>query len=223
MLDRLRRRPDRRRGHPHPRAPVRHRPDRGRPPHPDRRPDVVAARRDHASSRSAACTGGSSPTSRARTGCSSGSAGRCSPTRPSSSSATAAIASTRPSRPRTRRPTTCAEAPNTRRDPRLGRRPEPVPAAGAHRAARQRDRQPHSCWSSPNTGSAPTRRCPICRPDDPFCEPRHVRLYPRAPGTTGTPSTTRRTNGLWLRMSQITVEAMVQFQIGEQRFRLKVL
>jgi hypothetical protein len=29
-------------------------------------------------------------------------------------------------------------------------------------------------------------------------------------------------NGLWLRMSQIPVESMVQFQIGEQRFKLKV-
>jgi hypothetical protein len=29
-------------------------------------------------------------------------------------------------------------------------------------------------------------------------------------------------NGLWLRMEQITVEATVQFQIGEQRFQLKV-
>jgi hypothetical protein len=29
-------------------------------------------------------------------------------------------------------------------------------------------------------------------------------------------------NGLWLRMSQINVESMVQFQVGEQRFRLKV-
>ena len=29
-------------------------------------------------------------------------------------------------------------------------------------------------------------------------------------------------NGLWLRMSQLTVESMAQFQIGEQRFQLKV-
>ena len=29
-------------------------------------------------------------------------------------------------------------------------------------------------------------------------------------------------NGLWLRMSQIVAESMIQFQLGEQRFRLKV-
>ena len=29
-------------------------------------------------------------------------------------------------------------------------------------------------------------------------------------------------NGLWLRMPQITVESVAQFQIGEQRFQLKV-
>ena len=32
----------------------------------------------------------------------------------------------------------------------------------------------------------------------------------------------RTVNGLWLRMSQITVDAMVHFQIGEQRFQIKV-
>ena len=29
-------------------------------------------------------------------------------------------------------------------------------------------------------------------------------------------------NGLWLRMPQITVESLAQFQIGEQRFQLRV-
>ena len=29
-------------------------------------------------------------------------------------------------------------------------------------------------------------------------------------------------NGLWLRMPQITVESTAQFQIGEQRFQLRV-
>ena len=48
--------------------------------------------------------------------------------------------------------------------------------------------------------------CPICRPDDPFCEPRHVRLY-RGPGGTGTPSTTaRRRTGFGCGCPQITVD-----------------
>jgi FHA domain len=69
-------------------------------------------------------------------------------------------------------------------------------------------------------GSDPS--CPICRPDDPFCEPRHVRLY-RGGSKGGWHAEHHKTpNGLWLRMPQITVEAVAQFQIGEQRFQLKV-
>jgi hypothetical protein len=64
--------------------------------------------------------------------------------------------------------------------------------------------------------------CPICRPDDPFCEPRHVRLY-RGGAKGGWHAEHHKTpNGLWLRMPQITVESVAQFQIGEQRFQLKV-
>jgi pSer/pThr/pTyr-binding forkhead associated (FHA) protein len=64
-------------------------------------------------------------------------------------------------------------------------------------------------------GSDPT--CPIGRPDDPFCEPRHVRLY-RKPQGGWHAEHNKSLNGLWLRMSQINVDAMVHFQIGEQRF-----
>jgi hypothetical protein len=68
-------------------------------------------------------------------------------------------------------------------------------------------------------GSDPT--CPVCRPDDPFCEPRHARIYRSTKG--GWSAEHNKTpNGLWLRMTQITVDSMVQFQAGEQRFRLKV-
>ena len=64
--------------------------------------------------------------------------------------------------------------------------------------------------------------CPICRPDDPFCEPRHVRLY-RGGSRGGWHAEHHKTpNGLWLRMPQITVESTAQFQIGEQRFQLRV-
>lgn len=63
--------------------------------------------------------------------------------------------------------------------------------------------------------------CPICRPDDPFCEPRHVRLS-RDPKGTWHAEHNKTRNGLWLRMTQIVLESMVQFQAGEQRFRLTV-
>jgi hypothetical protein len=68
-------------------------------------------------------------------------------------------------------------------------------------------------------GSDPS--CPICRADDPFCEPRHVRVYRGSRGNWHAEHH-KTPNGLWLRMPQITVESLAQFQIGEQRFQLKV-
>jgi hypothetical protein len=69
-------------------------------------------------------------------------------------------------------------------------------------------------------GSDPT--CPICRPDDPFCEPRHVRLYRGGSRGGWHAEHPKTSNGLWMRMPQISVEATAQFQIGEQRFQLRV-
>jgi len=68
-------------------------------------------------------------------------------------------------------------------------------------------------------GSDPA--CPICRPDDPFCEPRRLRLYRNDKGSWHAEHN-RTVNGLWLRKPQITVESVAQFQVGEQRFQLKV-
>ena len=64
-------------------------------------------------------------------------------------------------------------------------------------------------------------RCQVCRPDDPFCEARHARLYRGSRGQW-LAEHDRTKNGLWLRMSQIVAEAMIYFQVGEQRFKLKV-
>jgi hypothetical protein len=68
-------------------------------------------------------------------------------------------------------------------------------------------------------GSDPA--CAICRPDDPFCEAWHARLHVGSKGKWQVEHN-KTQNGLWLRMPQINVEAMVQFQIGEQRFQLKI-
>jgi hypothetical protein len=68
-------------------------------------------------------------------------------------------------------------------------------------------------------GTDPT--CAICRPDDSFCEPRHVRLF-RSQSGAWHAEHNKTMNGLWLRMPQIVVESSVRFQIGEQRFQLKV-
>ena len=68
-------------------------------------------------------------------------------------------------------------------------------------------------------GTDPT--CTICRSDDPFCEPRHARVFRGSKGGWGIEHN-KTQNGLWLRMPQVSVDSMIQFQIGEQRFRLKV-
>jgi hypothetical protein len=70
------------------------------------------------------------------------------------------------------------------------------------------------CWIGSDSA------CTICRADDPFCEPWHVRLYQH--GTGWHAENNKGLNGLWLRVPQITVENACLFQIGEQRFRLKV-
>lgn len=68
-------------------------------------------------------------------------------------------------------------------------------------------------------GSDPS--CEVCRGDDPFCDPKHVRLFRSSKGNWAAEHH-KTPNGLWIRMSQIHVESMIHFQIGEQRFKLKV-
>jgi hypothetical protein len=63
--------------------------------------------------------------------------------------------------------------------------------------------------------------CAICRENDPFCEPRHARVY-RGPRGSWQVEHSKTHNGLWMRISQVAVESTVHFQIGEQRFRLRV-
>jgi hypothetical protein len=63
--------------------------------------------------------------------------------------------------------------------------------------------------------------CQVCRPDDPFCEARHVRVY-RDPRGGWHAEHNKSQNGLWLRMVQVASDSMILFQIGEQRFKLKI-
>lgn len=63
--------------------------------------------------------------------------------------------------------------------------------------------------------------CAVCRADDPFVEPRHIRLH-RDPNAAWQAQNNKTANGLWYRVPQITVTDSCLFQIGEQRFRLKV-
>jgi pSer/pThr/pTyr-binding forkhead associated (FHA) protein len=66
-------------------------------------------------------------------------------------------------------------------------------------------------------GSGPD--CAICRAGDPFVEPRHARLYRDANGAWHAQNN-KSSNGLWVKVPQITVTDSCLFQIGEQRFRL---
>jgi pSer/pThr/pTyr-binding forkhead associated (FHA) protein len=68
-------------------------------------------------------------------------------------------------------------------------------------------------------GSHPT--CAIRRVGDPFVEPQHVRLRREASGAWQAQNN-KSANGLWFRVPQVTVTDTCSFQIGEQRFRLKV-
>jgi hypothetical protein len=62
--------------------------------------------------------------------------------------------------------------------------------------------------------------CAICRPNDPYCEARHARLIRDSKGTWQAEQN-KTVNGLWFRVPQVVCETVVQFQIGEQRFRLR--
>jgi len=63
--------------------------------------------------------------------------------------------------------------------------------------------------------------CAICRPQDPFTEPKHVRLFRAAKGVW-TAQNNKASNGMWCTVPQMTVEDGCLLQIGEQRLRLKV-
>ena len=63
--------------------------------------------------------------------------------------------------------------------------------------------------------------CAICRAQDPFTEPKHVRLFRDAKGVW-TAQNNKALNGMWFKVPQMTVEDGCLLQIGEQRMRLKV-
>ena len=62
--------------------------------------------------------------------------------------------------------------------------------------------------------------CAIARLGDPFCAPRQVRVFRAAKGWAADHPKT--VNGLWVRLPQVVAERSLQFQLGEQRFKLTV-
>lgn len=69
-------------------------------------------------------------------------------------------------------------------------------------------------------GSDPN--CDICRRHDPFVSKKHASLV-RSPKGTWMLQSNSSVNGIWLRMPQVVLEQgkKCEFQIGEQRFRLR--
>jgi pSer/pThr/pTyr-binding forkhead associated (FHA) protein len=65
-------------------------------------------------------------------------------------------------------------------------------------------------------------RCGIVPADDPFLNAQHARIYRDAKGQWHVENNKSR-NGLWARIDQVPVPATCHFQLGEQRFLLKVL
>jgi pSer/pThr/pTyr-binding forkhead associated (FHA) protein len=66
------------------------------------------------------------------------------------------------------------------------------------------------------------KSCAIVRAEDPLVNARHARLYRDAKGQWHVENNKSR-NGLWVRIEQMPLTAACQFQLGEQRFILRVL
>jgi hypothetical protein len=63
--------------------------------------------------------------------------------------------------------------------------------------------------------------CDICRLKDPCCDAKHARLH-RDVKHGWIIENNRSFNGLWFRLPQLVADSSVQFQIGEQRFKLQI-
>jgi pSer/pThr/pTyr-binding forkhead associated (FHA) protein len=65
-------------------------------------------------------------------------------------------------------------------------------------------------------------QCAVARPNDPTVSPRHARLYRDAKGRWFIENA-RSLNGTWVRLDKVPIDGTGQFQLGEQRFLLRVL
>src|SRR4051794_18598602 len=70
-------------------------------------------------------------------------------------------------------------------------------------------------------GRNPTT-CAVVLTNDPFVSPQHPPVYQDAKGRWHVENA-RSLNGLWLRVEQAPLDTACQFQLGEQRFLLRVL
>lgn len=63
-------------------------------------------------------------------------------------------------------------------------------------------------------------QCPIRVEDDPFVDPVHARVYLDSKGRW-TIDDRESLNGLWIRISEAPLDSTAEFQLGEQRFRIR--
>jgi pSer/pThr/pTyr-binding forkhead associated (FHA) protein len=66
------------------------------------------------------------------------------------------------------------------------------------------------------------RSCEVVLPDDSLLSPRHARLSRDAKGRWWVENA-KSLNGTWLRITQMPLERAGQFQLGEQRFAVKIV
>jgi pSer/pThr/pTyr-binding forkhead associated (FHA) protein len=67
-----------------------------------------------------------------------------------------------------------------------------------------------------------TTQCLVVIPDDPLVSPRHARLT-RDSKNRWQLTNANSLNGVWLRVDEVAIDTSCQFQVGEQRFLMKVL
>jgi pSer/pThr/pTyr-binding forkhead associated (FHA) protein len=66
------------------------------------------------------------------------------------------------------------------------------------------------------------RTCNVVLANDLLVSPRHARVYRDAKGRWHMENN-KSQNGLWIRIEQMALDGSCQFQLGEQRFLLRVL
>ena len=66
------------------------------------------------------------------------------------------------------------------------------------------------------------RQCSIVLKSDPMMSPRHARLYRDTKGRWHIENAGSR-NGTWLRVHKLRLTKTGQFQLGEQRFLVRIL
>lgn len=66
------------------------------------------------------------------------------------------------------------------------------------------------------------RQCAIALPNDPMVSPRHARIVQDGKGRWMLENS-RSLNGTWIRLVRTVINRTGQFQLGEQRFKIKIL